>query len=135
MPSITNYDGREYKKKCNCLRSQIREKEFEYRVYTIEKYLTVCIARKNGIYARGYTVCSPNDNYCRAVGNFYAMRYLLAAIKHEDSLKPVVRKEPWVVLGKIYDNNVLEKFSRYKSDYQVVPTKNEQSLFENSKVA
>jgi len=89
---MCNYDGREYKIKCKRLREQLRDRIHKYIIYNNAGYrgekITVCVGvGQDGTIARGIAICNPEDNFCRAVGQFYAMKRVLKAYKHKKNME------------------------------------------------
>jgi len=89
---MCNYDGREYKVKCQRLREQLKDRIHKYIVYNDKDKrgarLTICVGvSKDGTISRGIAICSPEDNFCRAVGQFYAMKRVLKANKHKKMME------------------------------------------------
>ena len=96
---MMNYNGKEYTKKNNILRQQLKDNNIKWRLYHINdggiKSITVCIAwnSEKKIRVRGIALCAQDDNRCNAVGNFYALKRVLKALKHRTNSDWVSRKE------------------------------------------
>jgi hypothetical protein len=120
---ILNYNSKEYKQKCRCLRDQLHLKGIKYRFEEKEcesgARVTLCYGiLPSGECVRGAAICSSEDNYCRAVGQFYAMVRVLKAAKHKMSDEYITRPEVyrrleadvrWIPVAKAEWNSSMPK--------------------------
>jgi len=127
-----NYDSKKYKRKCNALNQQMKENGLKYALYELndakkEKRVTYCIAEMpSGEYIRGRSFCSSEDNYCKAVGNFYAMKRVLSARKHRRDVEFVGRQE----MERFRNSaTIIDTLYAPKAQWNVVPTMPESLFF------